>query len=88
MRWTYGRFIITTAVFPLKNYTKGLWQKPDAVPLDFSSCLYHTGLINRQEVSQTMDSEFLRELRQKYIQDPPEGMTAKLVQNNSDLLDM
>ena len=35
-----------------------------------------------------MDSEFLRELRQKYIQDPPEGMTAKLVQNNSDLLDM
>ena len=35
-----------------------------------------------------MESEFLRELRQKYIQDPPEGMTAKLVQNNSDLLDM
>ena len=37
-----------------------------------------------------MDSEFLRELRQKYIQDPPEGMTAKLVQNmsDSDLLDM
>ena len=37
-----------------------------------------------------MDSEFLRELRQKYIQNPPEGMTAKLVQNmsDSDLLDM
>ena len=37
-----------------------------------------------------MDSEFLRELRQKYIQNPPEGMTAKLVQNmsDSDLLDI
>lgn len=37
-----------------------------------------------------MDSNFLEELRQKYIQNPPEGMTAKLVKNmsDSDLLDM
>lgn len=34
--------------------------------------------------------KFLEELRQKYIQNPPEGMTAKLVGNMSDsnLLDM
>ena len=37
-----------------------------------------------------MDSKFLEELRQKYIQNPPEGMTAELVKNmtDSDLLDM
>lgn len=37
-----------------------------------------------------MESIFLEELRQKYIQNPPEGMTAKLVRNmsDSDLLDM
>ncbi|MEG2297896.1 MAG: hypothetical protein RSC13_09730, partial [Clostridium sp.] len=37
-----------------------------------------------------MDSKFLEELRQKYIKNPPEGMTAKLVKNmtDSDLLDM
>ncbi|MEG0456498.1 MAG: hypothetical protein RR559_14390 [Bacteroides sp.] len=37
-----------------------------------------------------MDSKFLEELRQKYIQNPPEGMTAKLIRNmsDSDLLDM
>ncbi len=37
-----------------------------------------------------MDKKSLEELRQKYIQNPPEGMTAKLVQNmtDSDLLDM
>lgn len=37
-----------------------------------------------------MDFKFLEELRQKYIQNPPEGMTAKLVRNmsDSDLLDM
>ena len=37
-----------------------------------------------------MDSKFLEELRQKYIQTPPEGMTAKLVKtmSDSDLLDM
>ncbi|MCC2877860.1 hypothetical protein LK536_16415 [Lachnoclostridium pacaense] len=37
-----------------------------------------------------MDSKFLEELRQKYIQNPPEGMTARLVRtmSDSDLLDM
>lgn len=38
----------------------------------------------------SMDSKFIEELRQKYIKNPPEGMTAKLVKNmtDSDLLDM
>ncbi|GAA4291285.1 hypothetical protein GCM10023142_25810 [Anaerocolumna aminovalerica] len=37
-----------------------------------------------------MDPKQLEELRQKYIKNPPEGMTAKLVRNmtDSDLLDM
>ena len=38
----------------------------------------------------TMDPIFLEELRQKYIKNPPEGMTSKLVRDmtDSDLLDM
>lgn len=38
----------------------------------------------------TMDPKFIEELRQKYIKNPPEGMTSKLVRNmtDSDLLDM
>lgn len=37
-----------------------------------------------------MEPKLIEELRQKYIKNPPEGMTAKLVQNmtDSDLLDM
>lgn len=37
-----------------------------------------------------MDSKALEELRNKYIKNPPEGMTAKLVKGmtDSDLLDM
>lgn len=37
-----------------------------------------------------MDSKSLEELRNKYIQTPPEGMTAELVKGmtDSDLLDM
>ena len=37
-----------------------------------------------------MDSKALEELRNKYIKNPPEGMTEKLVKNmsDSDLLDM
>lgn len=37
-----------------------------------------------------MEEQFIRELRQKYIQPPPEGMTATLVKNmtDDDLLDM
>lgn len=38
----------------------------------------------------SMDPKQLEELRQKYIKNPPEGMTAKLVKGmtDSDLLDM
>ena len=37
-----------------------------------------------------MEQKFIEELRQKYIKNPPEGMTAALVRNmtDSDLLDM
>lgn len=37
-----------------------------------------------------MNSEQLAELREKYIKNPPEGMTAELVRGmtDSDLLDM
>ncbi len=37
-----------------------------------------------------MDPKLIEELRQKYILNSPEGMTAKLVKNmtNSDLLDV
>lgn len=37
-----------------------------------------------------MDAKFLEKLRNKYIQTPPEGMTAELVKGmtDSDLLDM
>lgn len=37
-----------------------------------------------------MDQQYLDELRQKYIKNPPEGMTPTLVRNmtDSDLLDM
>ena len=42
------------------------------------------------EVLTIMDSKALEELRNKYIKNPPEGMTAKLVKSmsDSDLLDM
>lgn len=37
-----------------------------------------------------MDAKLIEELRQKYIKNPPEGMTSNLVKNmtDSDLLDM
>ena len=37
-----------------------------------------------------MEEQFIRELRLKYIQNPPEGMTAALIKNmtDNDLLDM
>ena len=37
-----------------------------------------------------MDKQLIREPRQKYVKNPPEGMTAALVRNmtDSDLLDM
>ncbi len=37
-----------------------------------------------------MNKNFLEELRQKYMENPPDGMTSKLVKSmtDSDLLDM
>lgn len=47
-------------------------------------------MYHRQEETIVMDKKALEELRQKYIQNPPEGMTPKLVRqmSDSDLLDM
>ena len=69
---------------------KGQWQKPDAVPLDFLPVCIILDLRNRQGGLYNMDAKLIEELRQKYIQNPPEGMTARLVKNmtDSDLLDM
>lgn len=56
--------------------------------LDFISCLLHTENINRQEAYN--GSKVYRGTQAKIYQNPPEGMTAKLVRNmtDSDLLDM
>ena len=56
--------------------------------LDFIFCLFHTENINRQEACN--GSKIHRGTQAKYIKNPPEGMTAKLVKNmtDSDLLDM
>jgi len=37
-----------------------------------------------QKAFHQMDQKFIEELRQKYIKNPPEGMTAKLVRNMTD----
>lgn len=65
----------------------GFLRVPDL--LDFFSHLFHTVFITDGRLLQ-MDQKYLDELRQKYIKNPPEGMTPKLVRNmtNSDLLDM
>ena len=41
-------------------------------------------------IKRVTEAELAKELRQEYIKNPPEGMTAKLVKNmtDSDLLDM
>lgn len=58
--------------------------------LNLLFCLFHTIYINRQKGFKKMDPKSLEELRNKYIQNPPEGMTAELVKGmtDSDLLDM
>lgn len=60
-----------------------------AVPLDFLSHLFHTKFITDGRKLQ-MNQAYLKELRQKYTKNPPEGMTPTLVKNmtDSDLLDM
>lgn len=62
---------------------------PVAAPLDFLSHLPHTVLITRGRQLH-MEQTYINELRQKYIKNPPEGMTPTLVRNmtDSDLLDM
>jgi len=57
--------------------------------LDFTPKLLDTD-IKQNDGRLTMEKQQIEELRQKYIQNPPEGMTAKLVKNmsDSDLLDM
>ncbi|ANU45930.2 hypothetical protein ADH76_16365 [Enterocloster clostridioformis] len=57
--------------------------------LDFLSHLLHTTFITDGRQLQ-MNQRYVDELRQKYIKNPPEGMTPKLVKDmtDSDLLDM
>lgn len=57
--------------------------------LDFFSYLFHTVFITDGRLIQ-LDQKYIDDLKQKYIKNPPEGMTHKLVTNmtDSDLLDM
>lgn len=65
----------------------GFIPAPD--PLDISPRLFHTVFITDGRMI-PLDQNYIDELRQKYIKNPPEGMTPKLVRNmtDSDLLDM
>ena len=62
---------------------------PVPAPLDFHSHLFHNVLIADGGMLH-MDQKYIDGLRQKYIKNPPEGMTPGLVRNmtDSDLLDM
>ena len=62
---------------------------PDPALLDFFSHLLHTTFITDGRRLQ-MEQKYVDEIRQKYIKNPPEGMTPKLVRGmiDSDLLDM
>ena len=62
---------------------------PGPALLDFLSHLLHTTFITDGRQLQ-MNQRYVDELRQKYIKNPPEGMTPKLVRNmtNSNLWDM
>lgn len=46
--------------------------------------------LNQKNGGHTIDNKHIEELRQKYIQNPPEGMSKKDIQDMSDsnLLDM
>lgn len=65
----------------------GFIPAPD--PLDISPRLFHTVFITDGRMI-PLDQNYIDDLRQKYIKNPPEGMTPKLVRNmtDSDLLDM
>lgn len=62
---------------------------PGPGPLDIFPRLFHTVFITDGRMI-LLDQKYINELRQKYIKNPPEGMTPKLVRNmtDSDLLDM
>lgn len=57
--------------------------------LDFFPYLFHTAFIPDEKKLHS-NQEWIDELRKKYVKNPPEGMTAKLVRGmtDSDLLDM
>ena len=57
--------------------------------LDFFFHLLHTVFITDRRLPQ-IDQNYIYELRQKYIKNPPEGMPPTLIRNmtDSDLLDM
>lgn len=84
---------INTNGFLWRNYTKGLCANMVCAhvpaPLDFLSYLLHTVFITDRRIP-LMEQTYIDELRQKYIKNPPEGMTPKLVRTmtDSDLLDM
>lgn len=61
---------------------------PAPALLDFFSHLLHTTFIT--DGRRQMEQKYVDELRQKYIKNPPDGMTPKLVRGmtDSDLLDM
>ena len=73
------------------NYTKGQGMAfiPGPVLLDFLPHLLHTTFITDGRQLK-MNQRYVDELRQKYIKNPPEGMTPKLVKNmtDSDLLEI
>lgn len=73
------------------NYIKGQGMVfiPAPALLDFLPHLLHTTFITDGRQLQ-MNQRYVDELRQKYIKNPPEGMTPKLVKDmtDSDLLDM
>lgn len=49
--------------------------------LDFSSRLFHT-VFTTDRSSFQMDQQYLNELKQKHIKNPPEGMTPQTCQKH------
>ena len=83
---------MTTAVFLWKNYTKGQCPRPvAAAPLLMHSLLQFPPSVVRYLKTEGlhMDKQ-TEELRAKYMNNPPEGMTAEDIRQMSDddLLDM
>ena len=93
-KWSYSIYTTNIPKFLLKTFMKEPWLKWNTMLveklLDFPSHLLHTKPIQQMGGLIFMDQKIIEELREKYIKNPPEGMTAKLVKNmsDSDLLDM